>query len=817
MWPVRINAICTLIILVSAALCSAQATDSSFAIALARSGFIHSPLRHAAGISLEEEASGKAVADSMPLAGRWTAHGELASLETTSDGAVVLHTCFDTGSRRAVGSPDDPDYAVYGHAAATLHLGGLSLDPYNRLCLVLEPRCAGMRVVNINLSIDNRHAPDARHNAPTGAHLIQLRNYAVNRCFLEIADLQRDCIDNLTLSVTINGRDLPMAGDVEFIIRSVTAQTVAHPEPVSGWAPRPGHIVCSQTGYWADGPKTAVCMPDMAGQPFNIVRAGDGSSVMSGRVARRTTTIGDFGVIDFSALAVPGRYRIEADGFSTGDFAVGGDSIWRPSCWRVLNFIFCQRCGYAVPGVHSLCHTDLFCSHDGRDYSYSGGWHDAGDLSQQTLQTAEVSHALLELYARCRKSDSVLGARLREEALWGLDFVLRCRLGGGYHASSMGLLIWQDGIVGSHDDIHSVRVQALPYDNFLYAGIEAYAARILDDGTDPALVQYLRHVAAEDYDLAIERFAEVGYGGWISPYEHTYCTGQSQFRATASWAASQLYALTADPRYAAEARSHMDFVLSCRCDEPVGPCGLKGFFYRSPEHRSPVHFIHQSREQIFMQALGALCATQPGHPDRAVWRRAVADYGAYIKALMRYTAPYGMIPAGIYRDDEYLDTEAFYAVHLFPPADAEERFRAQAASGVRVAPGYFVRRFPVWFNIFNGNLAIHTSMGKAAAICARVLDDDELRHIAREQLYWTVGKNPFDQSLIYGEGHRYASLDNFSSGEIVGAMPVGIRSLGDSDEPYWPNINNACYKEVWLTSAGKWLSLLAEIGSDDLL
>ena len=100
-------------------------------------------------------------------------------------------------------------------------------------------------------------------------------------------------------------------------------------------------------------------------------------------------------------------------------------------------------------------------------------------------------------------------------------------------------------------------------------------------------------------------------------------------------------------------------------------------------------------------------------------------------------------------------------------------------------------------------------MGEAAAICGNILGDRRLMDIAREQLYWVVGKNPFAQSLIYGEGSRYPSLNNFSSGEIIGAMPVGIRSLGDSDEPYWPQINNACYKEVWLTSAGKWLALVA--------
>ena len=114
-----------------------------------------------------------------------------------------------------------------------------------------------------------------------------------------------------------------------------------------------------------------------------------------------------------------------------------------------------------------------------------------------------------------------------------------------------------------------------------------------------------------------------------------------------------------------------------------------------------------------------------------------------------------------------------------------------------------MRRFPVWFGIFNGGEAILLSTGKSAALCGRFLRDDALCQIAREQLYWTVGKNPFCQSLIYGEGHRYPSMDSFSSGEIVGEIPVGIRSWGDDDMPYWPQTNNACYKEVWVTSAGR--------------
>lgn len=798
-----------------------RATDNTvFDLALARSGYIHSPLQYKDGMPLEKEADAKPVLFSKELHGAdvpgdWTPSGSTSRLDLTDEGIVELHVNFDTGSRRVTGSPDDPDYGIYDHAAAVLNLNGISLDDCNRIFLIIEPRCPGLRVVNINLLFNNRIIVGKGFNPPTGAHLIQLENNRLNRCYLEIGDLRRDCVDNITLSVSVNGRDLPSAGDALFRIHTVAAQKVENTEKVSGWQPQSDRIVYSQTGYAVDDAKTAVCSSMHAGSTYVITDTCGNRTVAAGKVRRTVSTTGEYGIIDFSGIQAPGYYRIEIEnGPKSAPFRIDGPGLWDISCWKVLNFIFCQRCGYPVPGVHSLCHTDLFSVHDGQRRSYAGGWHDAGDLSQQTLQTADVSFSLLELYDAVKYRNPVLGARLREEALWGIDFVLRNRMGDGYHASSMGLLIWQDGIIGSHDDIESVRVQNLPFDNFLYSAYEAYAARVLDDGSDPMLVEYLGKIAAEDYEFARSQFLRTGFGGWISVYEHTYCTSESQFMATASWAASQLYALTGDDKYAAQAREYAGYVLGCQHDGQVGRLGIGGFFYRNPEKKSVVHFIHQSREQVYMQAFSELCRTQQNHPDYGRWMKAISAYGQYLKSLMTFTAPYGMIPAGIYRHDEFEDSDAFYAVHLFPPANACELFRAQAAHGIDAGDGYFVKRFPVWFNIFNGNLAVHTSMGKAAAICANVLHDRELQQIAREQLYWIVGKNPFAQSLIYGEGARYSSLNNFSSGELTGAMPVGIRSLGDSDEPYWPQINNACYKEVWLTSAGKWLSLVAETTND---
>ncbi len=730
--------------------------------------------------------------------------------EILHSGDSIIAFDIDPHGARAKGHPSDPDYAVYGHRSVYFDLDGRSIEEYNRLAFDITPDCPGLRVINLTVGFVNAEAGGDGYNHPTGEHLVHLDNGCDNRCYLEIEDLRRDRMKGLRFTVTLKGLDLPLKGISKIHIKKIAAQKVQSVERVSGWSPHADRIVYSMTGYAADGQKTAIIAPSLLkkNNKFVLRNADTGKSVFEGKIKTDKTTIGQYGVMDFTGFNVPGRYTLEACGLSTEAFAISDGVLWDDSCCKVLNFIYSQRCGFPVFGVHSTCHTDLTSVHNGISRSYAGGWHDAGDLSQQTLNTADVVYSLLELYDKKKETDPTLAARLREEALWGLDFVLRNRFGDGFHASSMGLLIWTDGAVGNHDDISSVRVQDVSYDNYLYAAYEAYAARVLAE--DKALSAYLTQVAREDFDFACAKFKECGFGGWITPYEHTFCTSESQYMATASWAASMLYELTGIKDYGEAAADYAGYVLDSQCCSPVSNEGLCGFFYRSPEKRSIVHHIHHSREQVYMQALAALCRTQQSHKDCTKWYDAISKYSGYLKAIMKYTAPYGMLPSGIYREDEPQDKDAFFAVHLFPPSDAEQQFAEQKKQGIDVGGGYFVKRFPVWFNIYNGNLAVHTSMGKSAAICANCLHDDALMDIAREQLYWVVGKNPFAQSMIYGEGHRYPDLNNFSSGRITGSIPVGIRSLGNSDDPYWPQFNCACYKEVWVTSAGKWLSLVAE-------
>ena len=710
------------------------------------------------------------------------------------DSCLCLTVPLNTG-HRARGSVDDPDYATFGRATLRLNLQGRNLQPFSRIVMEVKPECQGTVIMNLNAVLQNAQPSEL------GAHLINLSTNKWNKVIFGINGLQRDSVLSLSLYTDLKGRNGALCDSVTYTIRNLCLERVGDEEKETGWDVSRGRIAYSTSGYLLRGRKTAVVSDILSGS-FVLVDEENSKVCFKGDVRPVKTSLGTFGLMDFSSFNKPGNYRLRLSDTATDPFPISDDVFYNAQ-QLLLNFIFCQRCGYEVKGIHGVCHQDLFCDHAGRQICYGGGWHDAGDLSQQTLQTAEVAHSLLETYLRNKTSHPALADRMLEEAEWGLRFVLRCRFGDGFRASSMGLLHWTDSETGTPDDIHTVRKQDNAFDNYLYAALEAFAALSMPPSP---LCDSLLHAAVEDFCFAEEKFCRVGYEPLPHLMEHTYNTSPSLFQAARSWSATQLFRLTKEKRYAQMAAESGRYIMSCQEKEVFG-----GYFYRDSTQRVPLHFIHQSREHLMIQALVGLCQTQSSHPDARQWRESIRTYGDYIKRLMTYTEPYGMMPSGIWKVGEYdNDEEGFRTLHLFAPQNARERFRRQLRCGVKIDETHYLRRFPMSFSIFNGNEAIILSTGKGAAICGSYLGDEELRQAGLEQLYWTVGKNPFCQSLIYGEGYRYPSMDSFSSGEIMGEIPVGIRSFGDEDIPYWPQTNNACYKEVWLTSAGRALSLLSE-------
>lgn len=116
----------------------------------------------------------------------------------------------------------------------------------------------------------------------------------------------------------------------------------------------------------------------------------------------------------------------------------------------------------------------------------------------------------------------------------------------------------------------------------------------------------------------------------------------------------------------------------------------------------------------------------------------------------------------------------------------------------------------MWFQR-RGNYGVLLSQATALATASRLRGDSTGMDLAQRQAQWVVGRNPFVQSTMYGEGYDWAQQYSVSSGDFVGSLPVGMQSRGVTDLPYWPVQNMYVYKEVWIHSNVRWLALMADL------
>lgn len=777
------------------------------------SGYIHRPLKLHDELSVEAFDLTKPVlasellCDMESLEG-WSHRGH-GSIRLTSERSA------DGGHSLRIASPSMPAEKISfgigrGSCMATFDVGGRDWTSFNRIRLKIYPHCEGMRSIYMNLGFTN----DGKVKIPDrygreGVHEMNLRNNEWNDCTLEFPELPRDNITAIHLTLEIFGRELTMGDSLLVDVDDIRLERIEQPEVARGWQPGRDRIIVCGTGYTPGASKTAIIGEGEKASGFEVADAS-GKRVLKGKVRKVKTELGQFRTADFSSLTTPGTYRVKVGKLVSVPFRIG-DDVWEDSAWRMLNFLFCERCGYPVPGKHGSCHGDLHIDYDGKVIPIHGGWHDAGDMAQQTLQTGEISYSLLQMARNARgKGDVLLYNRLVEEAMWGMDFVLRSRLGNGVRMISWGTNLWTDGILGTDDDAGGrvCNVYDGGYENFVLAGIEAYAAMMLED--DPEMVHKLTKSAVEDFGWGLRRYEEAGYMELQTAKKlHAKNTPESQYNASVSWAASQLFRLTGDHEYARQAVRFIELPLQCQETGSIG--GVGGFFYGDADRRSGVHYSHKSRDYAFMEALAELLETQPGHPDAEKWKASMGLYAGYLKSIMKYVAPYGMVPSGVYDIREVDFPELFFPWQLGAPRDGSEReeYLEQLRNGVRLDNNHYLRRFPVWYS-FRGNTVVSLSTGKAAAICARALGDKELMDIAEKQLSWVVGMNPFGQSLIYGEGAFWGQMYNALPGEMTGEIPVGIQTLGNEDLPYWPQFNIATPKEVFGLTASRWLMLVSE-------
>ncbi len=678
---------------------------------------------------------------------------------------------------------------------------------YNRISIWIRPEFSGIPALPLQIVLHNDGAqkvPDAYGRE--GIHYVTLANQGWQQVVWEIDPLARDRVTMLEIGYWVN-KMLAAPGDrVAFEIGRLELQRV-DPDHHTGWGVAPGRIAFSHTGYASGFSKTALAS-DLAAREFALVRVDNsalGSVVLQKSVQTVQARHGRFQELDFSEVSAPGTYILRAGDRTTRPFRIGGD-VWTGTVWKALNFFYGNRCGYNVPGVHDIDHLDWFGTSGDQRIVLSGGWHDAGDLSQGVINTGEATYAMFALAEtlRAKGDDPALVDRLIEEARWGLDWVLRVRFPDGSRMGFASHNLWTNNIAGDADD-RTREAKRNANASFIAAAAEAIAYRVLLPIDGELAARSLR-IAEEDWGHAVTGVD--GPSTWHTP---AFAATRLELAGIGATASLELFRATGKKQYIDKAVELARVIVASQQRDYVGSAfPLSGFFYTGPERDTLFHQFHRGNDQAPVMALAQLLDAVPDHPEWMTWYATLARYGEYQKRAATTTAPYHVLPAYVYRLGDEREVPDSGALHQATRAS----YRAQVQQGTPMGEGWYLRAFPVWF-ARRGNFGVLLSQAKALSTIARLRGDSLGVDLAQRQAQWIVGRNPFVQSTMYGEGYDWAQQYSVSSGDFVGSLPVGMQSRGDTDLPYWPSQNMYVYKEVWVHSSSRWLWLMADLMAAD--
>lgn len=771
---------------------------------------LHKPLAVNKEESFESESLKKEkILQQVPILGEWE---QVGRGNFVKDGSLIHLKSPARFEIYPADWPQDGDYTSFGMIGAKRTFLNENWETFNQLKLVVTSHCKNIINPAITVSFTN----DGKIKVPDkyereGHHVINLENKQTREYRLNISNLSRDAISKLEITFNANGSYMDLPADWDIVVEKIFLETNQENSNVKGWQILKNDLSYSHIGYPKESTKTVIAHSELVGEKFLLIDEKKSEVIYKGHFQKFDKTVGTYSVADFSDYKIKGQYFLQVGDLKTKIFKIDDyENLIKTSLWKSLNFVFCERCGCPVSGIHGTCHQDIFAEFNDRKIIFNGGWHDAGDLSQQLVQSAEVTLGIFELAAKVKNSDPVLHARLLEEGEWGLDFIFKTRLGNGYRVTSAGVSRWTDNQIGSMDDARA-RVHNSPYDNFLITGILAKIYLALSAEAD--LREKIASILEIDYEDALTEFEKDPFKHEPISWEHTYSTSKSTYLATMIWTAALLYQITDKVDYQLFAEQKLVELLDCQENEGISLFDgslLKGMFYRDEEKKVFQHFNHQAREHLYAYALAEAQKIVTDKSLSVKLLAAISNYGDYLKYLMNFTAPYPMIASGIYEKNEWQDKESFDKQHLLVGPEAKIEFQEQLVAGEQIAENYYIKRFPVWFS-FRGNNAIVLSMAESAAILGKILADKSLTEIAYQQMEWLIGKNPFGQSMMFGEGHQFSEMYTISSGEIVGEMPVGVKTFENEDAPYWPQFNNATYKEVWVGLAGKWFALVSKL------
>ena len=402
---------------------------------------------------------------------------------------------LDTPNSTAIKNPTNRRYDYSGFFYPLDHL---DLREYNRLSLWVYIDAPGLIFDTVILELHNT----GKHIIPVpgrfeGEHHTLIHNCVWTKIIWEIPDLYRDDVIGIKAYCSLHGTPMNAAPRKTLYFEDLKIETVANPEKSRGFSLAENSIAYCHSGYRPEARKQAL-IQNQSASDFAVYNE-KGEKVFEDAIINCKD---GFGLLDFSAIITPGNYTIQVGNLISKPFPIGPDAFLS-AAWKALNFFFCERCGFEVPGIHIECHLDAYCRHpDGRTIPIHGGWHDAADVSQSIDKTCDVIVAMLDLADATATKDPALHTRVLEEARWGLNWVMRTRFGDGYRHTSLTKGIWTENYRGDKDDIEGM-AQNTAIHNYTASYTCAYAAPFFQE--DSYFYEWCLRCAEEDFFFAQER------------------------------------------------------------------------------------------------------------------------------------------------------------------------------------------------------------------------------------------------------------------------------------------------------------------------
>jgi hypothetical protein len=317
--------------------------NDAFIKDIKKSGYIHRPLPLNEDRSLEHQQKNNTV-----LEEKWLFDLNPGNSDWIHKGVGVLHTLPNQELQLSSptlmphwpeGASHDGDYSNFGTARMTKVFTRDNWESFNRITLEVFPDFPGVPNAYIMLMFKNEGAiqvPDIYYRE--GYHGVNLKNQEWNTVHLEIQELPRDAITELSIGYYLVGKERATADNMELRLRKVKLEKVSEHEVSKGWAPKPNDIIYSHSGYNLSGIKTAFAT-QLPGQTFQLKHADTKNIAFTGDIDVIETDLGSFNILDFSAFSQDGRYYLQAGAITTESFTIGSaEEVWHASVWKALNF-----------------------------------------------------------------------------------------------------------------------------------------------------------------------------------------------------------------------------------------------------------------------------------------------------------------------------------------------------------------------------------------------------------------------------------------------------------------------------------------------